>query len=327
MKRVVKIGGIAAALVLLSAAGYVAVKKPAAAPPTNVKVAMTPQRIARGKYIFTLSDCDGCHSRRDFTRFGGPVIEAGRGEGFVFPAEMGLPGRIAASNITTDPETGIGNWTDGEKIRAIREGISRDGRALFPMMPYERLRHMSDEDVYSLVAYLNTLAPVKHKVARSEVDFPVSVLMKDAPRPAGSVANPPRGDRREYGKYLANLAGCVECHTPEKKGKLQTEFLFAGGRRFSFPGATVVSANITPDAQSGIGRWSEQDFVDRLYDYREYSKGGSPKVGPENFTVMPWLLFSQLPEEDLRAIYTFLRTQKPIYHVVYPHPLQLISRR
>ena len=78
-----------------------------------------------------------------------------------------------------DRETGIGDWTDGEKIRAIREGISRDGKQLFPMMPYARFRKMSDEDVYSLVAFLNTLPPVKHHVAPSEVDFPVSVLMKE----------------------------------------------------------------------------------------------------------------------------------------------------
>lgn len=86
---------------------------------------------------------------------------------------------VAPRNITPDKETGIGNWTDGEKIRAIREGVGRDGTTLFPMMGYERYRHMSYEDVYSFVAYLNTLAPVRNPVPRSRIDFPVSLLIKE----------------------------------------------------------------------------------------------------------------------------------------------------
>src|SRR5436305_7816702 len=209
-KRALKIVGLAAGGVLcvgIAGASYMLLRKPAAAPPPDIKVQMTPERIARGKYIFTLSDCSGCHSGRDFSRFDGPVIEPQLGQGVEFPKEMGLPGRIASRNITMDVETGIGGWTDGEKIRAIREGISKDGTMLFPMMPYTRFRNMSDEDVMSLVAYLNTLAPLKHKVERSQIDFPVSVLVKDAPQPAGSVAPPNHGDRMQYGQYLVNLAG------------------------------------------------------------------------------------------------------------------------
>jgi mono/diheme cytochrome c family protein len=301
-------------------AGYMLVKRPAIAPPLQVKVEMTPERIARGKYIFTVSDCSGCHSGRDFSRFGGPVIESQIGQGFEFPKELGMPGRIASRNITPDPETGIGAWTDGEKIRAIREGISRDGTALFPMMPYERFRNMSDEDVMSLVAYLNSLPPVKHHVERSQVEFPVSVLMKSAPKPAGTVPPPNRADRLAYGGYLVNLAGCGGCHTQSDKGTPKPGFAFAGGERFVFPGAVVVSANITPDPQTGIGRWKEADFIDKFEQYREYAAKGSPAAGPENFTIMPWLEFSQLDKADLGAIYTFLRSQKPVYHIVDSHP-------
>jgi hypothetical protein len=281
---------------------------------------MTPERIARGKYIFTVSDCDGCHSPRDFSRFGGPVIEGQRASGFEFPKEVRLPGRIASRNITPDIESGIGAWTDGEKIRAIREGISRDGTMLFPMMPYGSFRNMSDDDVRSLVAYLNTLKPVKHKVERSQVKFPVSVLVKSAPRPAGSVPAPNHADRREYGGYLVKIAGCGGCHSQTESGKEKDGMAFAGGQRFTFPGAVVVSANITPDPQTGIGRWKEQDFVDKFHQYREYAEKGSPTAGPENFTVMPWLNFCQLDAQDLGAIYSFLRSQKPVYHIVDSHP-------
>jgi hypothetical protein len=95
----------------------------------------------------------------------------------------------------------------------------------------------------------------------------------------------------------------------------------AGGQEFRFPGVVVVSANITPDPQTGIGRWSEQNFLDRIYQYKEYAEKGSQQVGPESFTIMPWLNFAQLEPDDLKAIYAFLRTQQPIYHAVDSHPV------
>jgi mono/diheme cytochrome c family protein len=334
MKNAIKMAGLVLAgaiCVGVAAASYMVFRKPAIAPPLDRKVEMTPARIARGKYLFTLSDCNGCHSGRDFSRFDGPVIESQRGQGVEFPKEMGLPGRIASRNITMDVETGIGGWTDGEKIRAIREGISRDGTMLFPMMPYARYRKMSDDDVMSLVAYLNTLPPVKHKVERSRVDFPVSVLVKGEPQPAGSVAPPDHRNRMKYGEYLVTMAGCAECHTQSEKGRPKPGRTLAGGERFAFPGVVVVSANITPDPQTGIGRWSEQDFIEKFLSYREYAENGSPKAGPENFTIMPWLDFSQLETDDLRAIYSFLRTQKPVYHAVDSHPgfenTQLVTKK
>ena len=324
IKTIVRVLGFLVAAVMITAVGgfsYLYLRKPAMAPPADVKVEITPARVARGKYLYNLADCDGCHSQRDFSRFDGPVVESGRGRGNVFPPDMGLPGVVVPRNITPDNETGIGNWTDGEKIRAIREGISRDGTALFPMMGYERFRHMSDEDVYSLVAYLNTLTPVRNPAPRSKIVFPVSMLMKGAPQPAGHVPEPDRSNKVKYGEYLVMMAGCMECHTPTKQGKPLQGMTLAGGQEFRFPGAVVVSANITPDLQTGIGRWCEQDFLDRFYQYKEYAEKGSPQVGPESFTLMPWLNFAQIEPEDLKAIYAFLRTQQPIYHVVDSHPV------
>jgi hypothetical protein len=86
---------------------------------------------------------------------------------------------------------------------------------------------------------------------------------------------------------------------------------------------TVVSANITPDKDTGIGKWSERDFLNKFYQYRRYVEQGSPKVGPEGFTLMPWLPFCQLPEGDLKAIFTFLKTQTPVYNAVETHPAEL----
>ena len=240
--------------------------------------------------------------------------------GVVFPKEMGLPGLVAARNITTDRETGIGAWTDGEKVRAIREGISRDGRPLFPMMPYTSLRKLSDEDVYSLVAYLDTLPPVKNRVPETQVDFPVSWLMRTEPAPAGRVPPPDRSNQLAYGEYLVNAAGCLECHTKESKGQPVPGMWFAGGREFRFPFGRVLSANITPDRETGIGKWKPADFLDRVYEYRDYAEHGSPAVGPQGFTLMPWLNFSRLEPADLQAIFAYLRTRKPVYQPVETHP-------
>jgi mono/diheme cytochrome c family protein len=180
---------------------------------------------------------------------------------------------------------------------------------------------MSDEDVESLVAYLNTLPPVNHRVPRSRIDFPVSVLIRTEPRPVRHVPPPDRRNTVAYGRYLATMASCVECHTKAEKGQPVPGMAFAGGNVFRFPGTTVVTANITPDPETGLGTWSEQEFLNRFYQYRDYVRLGPPSVGPEGFTLMPWLNFSQLAPEDLKAIYAYLRTVKPVYNPVDTHPL------
>ena len=138
MKRGLLTAGCVAVAVLGCGIAYLelAVPKMRAAP--EVKVAMTPERIERGRYIYEdVAHCDGCHSPRDWTKLMAPAIAETRGSGLEFPPELGFPGKIVAPNLTPDPETGLGRWTDGEKLRAIREGVSRDGRALFPPMPYQ----------------------------------------------------------------------------------------------------------------------------------------------------------------------------------------------
>jgi mono/diheme cytochrome c family protein len=321
LKKILLFGLLAVCLAVGGGMAFLVFRKPAMAPAWAGSVPPTAERIARGKYLFeVVADCEGCHSERDFSRFGGPVVSAGRGKGFVFPEALGLPGAVVAANITPDRETGIGGWTDGEKIRAIREGVSRDGSALFPMMGYKRFRRMSDEDVQSLVAYLNTLPPVRNRLPRTTLAFPVSLLIKGEPRPAGSVPPPDRADTAQYGAYLVALAGCQDCHTRTDQGKPVGQ-PFAGGEEFRFsPTLAAVSANITPDTETGIGGWSEQRFLDTFYQYKTYLAEGSPKAGPERFTVMQWLGFAQMEPGDLKAIYAWLKKQPPVTNKVETHP-------
>jgi hypothetical protein len=299
---------------------FLVLRRPPQAPPSAIRVAMTPERIARGRHLFEiLCNCGGCHSPRDFSRFNGPEIVAQRGSGFVFPEEFGMPGRVAAGNITPDRGSGIGAWSDGEKMRAIREGVRRDGTALFPMMPYRFYRHMSDEDVEALVAYLNQLPPVPSSLPPTAIDFPVNLMIKGAPAPAGSVAPPDRNDRVKYGEYLVRLGGCLDCHTPMERGRFVESRQLSGGREFRMAGGLVVSANITPD-DSGIGSWSERQFIDKFAEYRDYARNGPPPASPANFTMMPWLTLCQLPDDDLGAVFTFLKTQKPVRNHVDKRP-------
>ena len=95
----------------------------------------------------------------------------------------GLPGRVVAPNITPDPETGAGNWTDDELARAIREGVGHDGRVLFPVMPYQRFRSLSDEDLASIIVYLRALPPVRRQQPATEIVFPVRYLIRSVPEP------------------------------------------------------------------------------------------------------------------------------------------------
>lgn len=307
--------------VLAASAGFAWLwfRQPSGRPAQNVRVSMTPENIERGRYVYLLASCDGCHTPSDMTRAYMPPLEAKRGSGQPFDFE-GLPGRIVVSNITPDPETGIGTWTDGEKLRAIREGISRDGRALFGMMPYSEYRHMSDEDAHALVAYLNTLTPLNNPLPKTELNFPVNLLNKFAPKPVeGQVKSPPSSNTLAYGEYLVTLGSCAECHTPMVQGSPVAAKRLAGGNEFKLGKNVVYSANITPDKATGIGDWGLDRFLDRFHQHR-VPVALLPPLTPETFTVMPWTSLSRLTDEDLTAIYQYLRAQRPIENRVVTHP-------
>jgi hypothetical protein len=142
----------------------------------------------------------------------------------------------------------------------------------------------------------------------------VSMLIRTMPKPAGHVLQPDRGNPVRYGEYLATLGGCGHCHSA-KNGEP-----FAGGEAFKFPGFTVVSANITPDPETGIGSWTEDFFVARFQGYKPFAEKGAPLVTPSTFTLMPWLNLSQLKTDDLKALYAYLRTQPPVTQQVETHP-------
>ncbi len=238
---------------------------PRARPLTARKFESTPQRLERGRYLANgMSGCIYCHSEHDFLKSNEPVPEGQRGAGRVLPY-LGLPGRIVASNLTSDPQTGAGSWTDDQLARAIREGIGHDGRTLFPIRPDLTFPSMSDEDLSSIVVYLRSLPPVHHELPTSEIIFPVKYLIRNAPQPLQSaVASRDSSDRVTYGKYLTTIGGCEDCHTPEQKGQNVPGMDFAGGFLLQVPGETAAATNLTQDA-SGIGYYDEALFLQAMH--------------------------------------------------------------
>jgi mono/diheme cytochrome c family protein len=319
-KRFFKWVALAIPMLLVAAFLYLLLRSPSRAAPSSITVNASQANLERGEYLFTtVCACDGCHSQRDFTRLGGPVVIAGRGRGNVMEV-TDLPGQMVASNITPDRETGIGSWTDGEKIRAIREGIGKDGRALFPLMPYTYYRSMGDSDVQALVAYMNSLPAVRNPLPQTKINFPVSLFIKGVPEPVGTVADADTDGGAMYGEYLVTLAACEECHTPASRGQIDPGMRFAGGRRFQTPYGTVVSANITPDKDTGLGKWDFARFKERMQLYRTYQTTEAPIVGPERFTLMPWHAYTRLTEPDLEVIFLYLKSRRAISNKVETHP-------
>jgi mono/diheme cytochrome c family protein len=307
-------------LAVVGAYGYVRFALPKRAEPRAGKVGSSPARVERGKYLFeVVAGCGHCHSTADDKRFAMPAAPGGFAKGQQFPA--GGEGVQVAPNLTSDQETGAGRWTDGQLIRAIREGIGHDDRPLFPGMPYSEYAHMSDEDVQAVVAYIRTIPPVVNKLPPSQITFPMSLIMRMVPAPVASVPPLNKSDRVAYGAYLTKIAGCMFCHTPFVKGQLVKEKLFAGGHEFEIaPGARAVAINLTPEPKTGIGTMSEAQFLDKFYQYKDYVEKGSPVVRPELNTLMPWLGLARMEPDDLKAIYAYLRNVPPVENAVVSHP-------
>ncbi|MBV8516929.1 MAG: c-type cytochrome [Acidobacteria bacterium] len=258
--------------------------------------------VARGEYLVrNVAVCGGCHS-----------ADAKNPDGALAGGKEFRNWRIGvarASNLTSDADTGIGGWTDAELVRAIRNGVRRDGRLLAPVMPYEWFHELSDADAFAIARYLKTLPPVRAEVRQSpNVIFRIGKVLFLRPKPELAVASTPAGANAAYGAYLTQHAAlCAECHTP-RTGLLQKpdrSRLLAGVPKppADFP---ARPSNLTPDSETGIGRWSEADFL------RAIRTGKDPE-GNAIHPFMPWPELKRMTDDDLRAIYAYLRTLPPTH--------------
>jgi mono/diheme cytochrome c family protein len=274
------------------------------------------EQLARGDYLANhVALCLDCHTDRDFTYFSGPVVHGTEGKGGTpFGADMALRGTFFAKNITP---AAISDWTDADLVKALTQGINKKGEVLFPVMPYLNYRHLTQEDLGAIIAFIRTLKPIQYEVPAREPVAPIEVLVPQSPPPLAAMPTVDRSNSVEYGKYLTTVASCSDCHTPMENGRPIAGMEFAGGYPFELPGGQVViSQNITPDVETGIGKWDRQTFITIFKAYSEAEVHRAPLAEGENNTIMPWSAYSGMTEEDLGAIYDYLRTLKPVSNKV-----------
>ena len=256
------------------------------------------QAVERGRYLVEgLGACGNCHTPKgpDGTLPGRHL--AG---GFEIAEEFGV---AISSNITPDVATGIGAWSDAEIIRAIREGRGRDGRLLGPPMPFYWYAWLTDTDVQAIVAYLRTVPTVANAVPRGRYVVPLPPSW--GPR-RDSVPDVPTDDPVRYGSYLAGaVAHCLDCHTPRfPDGRLDLARLGAGGSAFRGPWGVSYAANLTPDPETGLGRWTDSEIVASIHGAR---RGGGRVLPP-----MPVDYYARgVSASDLNALLSYLRRLPP----------------
>ncbi len=278
--------------------------------------------LERGEYLAVhVAGCTDCHSKRDFNKYSGPPIPGTEGGGgLLFDEKFGLPGKLYGKNITPDNETGIGTWTDDEILKAMTQGISKKGDTLFPLMPYVNYNRMAKEDLLSIVAYIRTLKPIRNKVPERKLLIPIATAYPGPALQASIDGNvrPLESDKVKHGQYLTTMADCATCHSPLTPHGPDLTKLFAGG--YPFDGGTfkVVSANITSDSATGIGAWTEAQFLNKFTMYRE-EKSYNFNPGKDN-TVMPLSLLAGMKDEDLKAIYAYMKTIQPISNKIEKYP-------
>ena len=284
--------------------------------------------VARGQYLANgIARCFWCHSPLDNSD---PAVP--RPETFGAGDVLDVKAPLVAPNITPDSETGLGNWSNHEIIRAVREGIGRDGRDL-QGHPANYYSVMTDEDGAAVVAYLRSLRPIHRRLPRSAPPLRQHERVQRPLPPAKAAALVLPTLR---GAYLVHLGECVGCHTPaHADGNPFRELEFGGGRRFrlekgygvevssfdpTFPSASaaskaplttgpiVASANITPDP-SGIPWYTEAIFIQTI---RTGKVAGVRALS----AAMPWVFFRTLTDADLRDIFAYLKTVRPVHHGV-----------
>ncbi len=283
--------------------------------------------LKHGKYIVSIAGCSDCHTPQkpeylDPTKltpeqlktiafnYGATADESkylagGR------PFDLGPLGILYTLNLTPDEETGLGKWGDDQIKLAIKTGQAADGKVLFPVMPYHVYNTMADADLDAAVAYIRSIKPVNNKIPERTIStegFPT------LPYNTGIIAPDP-SDKAARGAYLVNsVMGCTDCHTPvdPTTGAPQMEKFLAGRQPYEGPWGIVYGGNITPDAETGIGSWTEEEIKRAILT-------GVNKQG-RRLILMPWYSYSALTSEDADAVAYYLKNVLPAVKNSVPAP-------
>jgi mono/diheme cytochrome c family protein len=310
MKTLLKIIGGIVLLLLLAVGGFAAFVQIAGIPSypvekVDLEVEVTPERVARGKVIANMM-CSGCHLDSKTGRLTGHRMPD-------LPPEFGV---AYSKNITGDRKVGIGSWTDGEIAYLLRTGINREGRYTPPWMP--KLPRIDDEEIASIIAFLRSddslvmadPTPDKESEPTFIVKFLTRVAFKPHPYPKAPVKAPDPADKVAYGRYLAlDAFDCYGCHSGDFKKMNDREpekswmFLAGGNAMPGLDGVPIVTANLTPDPETGIGKWTEEQFIKSM-------RHGMRPDG--RLLRYPMMRYPEFGDDDLKAIYAYLRTVPPV---------------
>ena len=273
--------------------------------PSNAQVSQqSPQDatvMERGRYVIEIAAaCGICHTTRGAD---GQLLPNMKLAGGRIIVDRGF--RAVVPNITPDPDTGIGRWSDAEIAAAIRDGRRPDGTLIGPPMPIALYRGLSDHDLIAMVAYLRAVPPVQHAVTeRSTYPFPLTAYGP----PVAGVPDPPKDDPVARGAYLAGpVAHCMDCHTPPLPGERRDwSRIGAGGVPFEVPGGTAVARNVTSSKEYGIGGWTEEQIIRALT--QGISADGHRLAPPMSGRAAIW---AQLTERDQHDLVAYLRSLPP----------------
>ena len=317
MKKFLVYGlGSLVGLAVIGVAGfllYFLVILPKDLPVPELQVEITAERLERGSYLANeVLGCMYCHSERDYDYFGGPVIPATLGKGGeVFDKKVGVSGYLVAQNITP---YGIGDWSDGELYRAIVSGQHKDGYAMFPIMPFDAYRYLSNEDVYSIIAYVRSLTPIESDYSGRRELSPIMTMIANSRVIPADPWDIDWNDQLQVGEYYARIGGCTFCHAGmDARMQPIPGMALAGGMGLPWEDKIIRAANISADPETGIGTWTEADFIERFTAYRD-SKIPVAEIGWNS--PMAWPVYAHIREQDLAAIYAYLMSKPPVKHAV-----------
>jgi mono/diheme cytochrome c family protein len=293
------------------------------------RVEATPARVARGEYLVQrVAACGACHTTRSSGRIADPELPDRFLAGGNVIETISPRMRVWVPNITSDPDTGIGRWSDDQVARAIRDGVDDEGDFLSPLMPFDEFRHMSDEDARAVVAYLRSVPQVRQerKPVKKQVPFLVHVGLDwfgvGRHRPARNVEAPSPADRTAYGRYVLEVAGCPDCHSLGKRGPRGQDDRWLAGSDVPFPeGGRVWASNITPDPETGIGRYTPEQVKRAM---REGMRLDGKKMAPPMSTMAAH--YAGMTDEDLDALVAYLFSVKPVRHHVEGRQLAAETR-
>lgn len=270
------------------------------APVTGIRASSDSSIIARGEYIVTgQAHCYDCHMPDSLKELGlkEPLIG-----GYAFKTPFG---DIYTPNITSDNATGIGAWTDEQLAQALRYNVGHNKHALVGIMPFNA---MSDDDLTAVISYVRTMKPVQNEVPEHDLNLLGKTLMRFLIEPVMPVVSQLKPDTTAaYGEYLTyTVANCNGCHTRRSKTGGYEGDPFAGGNEWQQEAGKFISPNLTPNDTAGrIAKWNYEVFE------RRFRAGRLLKDSP-----MPWENYQHISDNDLKAIYSFLKTLKPSGHQV-----------